>query len=590
VGVGSNGQKSATHTVLNGSAMPSDAATNSECKGIGPFNRDRPLNIALVHVPPANSLCHDAEPLGLMALKGQILRAREDARVSILDGQIENPDSIADQLLSQSPDVIGISLFPGSRRATDAVFARFMAGRMKPPLIVFGNVGATFAFEDLLQDYPGSLAVRGEGEDAMQGIIEALYRIRPLDAVPNIVRLEDGGFIHHVRQRVDLDTVAPPCRCDSAHYIRLGIQNLIETGRGCRHGCAFCTRGIFFNEHRRREFPVDRIVRDLEALSSLGAGGVTIADDDCFQAGPAKVMQMAQHIIEAKSQGRIAGNLQLAASLRADELWSGKASEEENRLKRQALELMHRAGLVWISMGIESGSPTQLQRYGKTVTPSDTRSALVMLESLGIGIEASIMPFDPQVSFPELRETMAFLRQTGLWKHVVEPFSVVRAVAGSALTERLQSCGLVDRGYDRDWQMYRFRFQDERIALVVQLLYAWRQPFHELNAALKRAYREEMWCGHHHDPGAQRIFHYAVLSRAVFLDMLERCVEIVEHGKGAYECRAAFSAGNRDLKAIAASLLDEIDKGIITDRTGLLKAHGAEFIEKCPITIRSAVP
>jgi hypothetical protein len=376
--------------------------------------------------------------------------------------------------------------------------------------------------------------------------------------------------------------VAPPCRFDSRCYIRLGFQSLIETGRGCRHACAFCTRGAFFNEHRRREFPIERIVRDLEALSGLGAAGVTIADDDCFQAGPAKLKQMALQIIDSKARGRIARNLQLAASLRADELWSGKASEEENNLKKQALELMNQAGLIWVYMGVESGSQAQLERYGKTISPAETRSALAMLESLGIGIDASIMPFDPHVSFPELRETIAFLKQTGLWKHVVEPFSVVRAVQESALTKRLQSCGLLHRDYDPDWQMYPFVFQDERIALVVQLLYAWRAPFRELNAALKRAYREEMWCGRCHDPGARRIFHHVVRSRAVCLDMLERSVGIIEHGKGAGECRAAFSAGNRDLKAIAASLLNEIGKGIITDRTGLLKTNAAAFIERCP--------
>jgi radical SAM superfamily enzyme YgiQ (UPF0313 family) len=562
--------------------IPASVA-NGETNGIGQFRLDQPLSLALVHVPPANSLCHSAEPLGLMALKGQILRLRDDAHVSILDRQIESGDSIADRLLVQNPDVIGLSLFPGSRREADAILARVLAQRTgRPPLLVFGNAGTMFSFEDLLKKHPGSLVVRGEGEDAMQGIVEALYGIRRLDTVPNVVRLAGDGLVHNVRQRVDLDRVAPPCRDDSLRYIRMGILSLLETGRGCRHACTFCTRAMFFGEHRRREFPVERIVSDLETLSGLGAEGTNIADDDFFQAGPAKLKQLALQIIESKARGRITGNLQLVASLRADDLWSGKASDNENSLNRQALELMNKAGLMWVCMGVESGSPTQLERYGKTLSLAEIRNAVTMLESLGIGIDANIILFDPHVSFPELRETVAFLRRTGLWKHVVEPFSVVCAVQGSALTERLQSCGLLYGGFDRDRQMCPFVFRDERMALVVQLLYAWREPFRELNAALRRAYRGEMWCGRCHDPGARRIYNHVVQSRSVSLDMLERSVDIVEHGKGAGECRAAFNAGNRGLRAIAASLLNEIGTGTIMDRSGRLNTIAAEFIEKCP--------
>jgi hypothetical protein len=73
--------------------------------------------------------------------------------------------------------------------------------------------------------------------------------------------------------------------------------------------------------------------------------------------------------------------------------------------------LLKRAGLARLFIGVESGSTSQLKRYGKGITPEQSIMALRILSSLGIEIRIGFVMFDPLMTFQELNENVEFLER-----------------------------------------------------------------------------------------------------------------------------------------------------------------------------------
>jgi len=141
-----------------------------------------------------------------------------------------------------SPDIIGFSIMSGSHS-----WARKVAGEIKKKFdipTIFGGAHPTF-FPEFIKEEGVDFMIRGEGEESMLDIMDALEKGESFRDVPNLSYIDPEGTLKHnpLRQLKKPNEEYPfP---DRVLYHRLDskmkreVRNII-TSRGCPFHCSFC--------------------------------------------------------------------------------------------------------------------------------------------------------------------------------------------------------------------------------------------------------------------------------------------------------------------------------------------------------------
>jgi len=189
-------------------------------------------------------------------LKGKI-------RVSIVEGFADDePADLAAKAAALRPDLLGLSLYSWNSGLIAAAAAIVRAGR--PGLIVVaGGPDASADPERLPRDGVADVAVAGEGEEAMVGIVRAALRGEPLPGP--VVR----------PPLLDPATLASPWLDGTLDAARWGGAAL-ELTRGCPYHCAFCFESK--GAAKLRRFPLEVAGRELARFEEAGVDEVFVLD------------------------------------------------------------------------------------------------------------------------------------------------------------------------------------------------------------------------------------------------------------------------------------------------------------------------
>src|SRR5438270_2472656 len=135
-------------------------------------------------------------------------------------------------------------------------------------VVAFGGPQASATDVATLESYsPIDLIVRGEAEQTLPQLLEALSQDRPLDDVPGltfrrddrILRTSDAGGI------TDLDSLPFP-----AFHLLPDMESCrfmpLELGRGCPFSCTFCSTNDFFRRRFRLKSPV-RVLQEMREIA-----------------------------------------------------------------------------------------------------------------------------------------------------------------------------------------------------------------------------------------------------------------------------------------------------------------------------------
>ncbi|MDO8589285.1 MAG: radical SAM protein [Armatimonadota bacterium] len=250
----------------------------------------------------------------------------------------------------------------------------------------------------------------GEAEPVWRTIIEDLAagRLRP--------RYDSSGW-------ADL-TGLPIPRRDLLRADRYVTLNVVQTARGCPHGCSFCSvTPVFGRKYRFR--PIPEVVDEVRSLS----GWIGFVDDNiCGHPGRGKELFEALIPLKIKWVGQ--GDLSLA---RDPEL----------------LALAARSGCQAMFMGLESVSQENLRATGKSVNlRGDMGEAIGKIHRAGIEIIGSFVlgldgddtsVFDRTVDFAKRHKLLA------------AQFAVLTPFPGTVIRRELEEEGRIG---DHDWARY----------------------------------------------------------------------------------------------------------------------------------------
>jgi radical SAM superfamily enzyme YgiQ (UPF0313 family) len=146
------------------------------------------------------------------------------------------------------------------------------------------------------------------------------------------------------------------------------------------------------------------------------------------------------------------------------------ASCRVNDVDEETIRALQRAGLVSLSLGVESGVPRVLRTFNKHITPQQSLDAVAMLERLGIPTLTYIIFFDPYMTLDEARENLEFLVELRRHDNVRFEEIIFRGyipVSGTPLFDQVRADGLLRGSY---LDGHAFTFVDNRVATLADFM------------------------------------------------------------------------------------------------------------------------
>ncbi|MFA4858369.1 MAG: radical SAM protein [Candidatus Margulisiibacteriota bacterium] len=446
--------------------------------------------------------CRTAATVGVFdmqtALDTQLPARAVFAEPHALDGALET--TVA-EIVRYSPDVIGLSMKWETLGSASHLVEKVKAAGLAP-FFVLGSYLPTFAageilgvFHDALQE-KRVVAVLGEGEEAMVDIFARMQSngrevtAEDFEGVSNVRAHLDSSVEY---RRVDLDDYPILTPENSPElFARAAIESArgsipLESSRGCPWGhCTFCSLSGLYGPGlgMRREFSVQHVLGRMRAYAESGARRFYFIDseflgksrsDEEFMRSLERAEEIARGVMALNDELGLQGDARISISTfpaRVDIIYH-ESNPGRNRRANDMLALLKEAGFRHAYLGIESGSPRQLRRFGKGVAVGQNAGAKGAIEASGLGVEIGFIFFDPLATMEDLRENVAFIRRNNLQKADARILGELGVYAGSPMQTRLKNEGLISGGLDLASLTYPYEYQDIHVKLVRDIFMGW---------------------------------------------------------------------------------------------------------------------
>jgi radical SAM superfamily enzyme YgiQ (UPF0313 family) len=339
-------------------------------------------------------------PLSVMALAA-VLEGREEYQ--IVDGNLdENPTQTILELIRRNHvEMLGVSVMPGPQMAS-AVASCQEIRRQSPkiPIVWGGYFPSTYTDAALNARYV-DYVVRGQGEDTLLELIDALRGNRGMDGIQGLSYKDVFGLHRHNTERLmkgpDSFPWSPFHRVPVEKYLRpsfFGRRTAAHHASiGCPFRCSFCGVHAVYGNRELVESSV-RTVAILDHLKTeYGADSVQFYDMNFF-------------LKEAHAQELADRMARLGLRW-----WCEARIDTFNRYSDATLEAIRRAGCAMIFFGAESGSDWVLKEMQKDITTEQTVAVAQRIRQFGIIPEFSFVIGNPRDPERDTRETLDFIRK-----------------------------------------------------------------------------------------------------------------------------------------------------------------------------------
>ena len=331
-------------------------------------------------------------PVELMGL-APLLRQRLGAEVALVDAVAE--DLISAQIIDRhrrfAPDlVVALSGF----RILNEDLAEL--GHLRDGL---GCLSAIFGYlpsqaPEVVVQHPGvDFVLRGEPEETLLALVEALSGGRDPAGIPGLAMLADGQpFVGPDRPRItDLDALPPPDHglVDLSRYNESFVPRpigVVTSTRGCPYDCSFCVRAY------GRKLTVRSwrsLAEEIEGLVRLGVRNVRFMDDT-FTVQRQRVEKLCAWLAEHHPDVR----------------WT--ALTRLDRVDRELAATMARGGCRRLYVGIESGEPERLEAWGKGISVEQIEAGAAAARAAGIELSGFFIVGAPDETEDEVRRSADF--------------------------------------------------------------------------------------------------------------------------------------------------------------------------------------
>lgn len=319
-------------------------------------------------------------PLGLAYL-GAVLE-KAGLQVEIFDTTVEDIP-LGQRLRENHFDLVGISANTSLIKGAWEIAA--LVKKHSNAVVVLGGPHPSALPEESLIKPSVDLIIRGEGEETILEVCQAISKKRSFEDILGISYKKNGMIFHNLPRPLnkDLDKLPFP----AYHLFKLGKYTLtqplrdkvskssrafyIMTSRGCPYGCVYCFKGIYGRTWRARS-PENVVAEWRYLVKKLGATEIGV-QDDVINLDRKRIIEICNLLIKERLNHIpwITNN-----GIRAD------------KVDLEVLKKMKMAGCKRVAFGVESGSQEILNNIQKHLKLEEIKTAFrlakkVELETIG---------------------------------------------------------------------------------------------------------------------------------------------------------------------------------------------------------------
>ena len=309
--------------------------------------------------------------------------------------------AMLDMVRRFSPDAVGLGTV--SPLIGDTVHCAARLREAFDGLLLAGGHHASALPQLTLEKIPElDAVVEGEGEEALLRLAAG----EPAERIPGVWRRNpDGTGALPSRQIENLDDLPFPALSlfDLSFYTRRGTNMIrghhlstlsLLTSRGCSRRCPFCTESLTYGRGVRFHSPAYVAEMTEKALrESPQVEGIYFHDND-FMIDRSRVETLCGEFIRRGLQRRMG--------------WAVQARVD--RLDREILSLMRRAGCIALELGVEASSQTALDRLGKGATVDQNLGAIRLCQEQGLSVHAYMLTELAGETTGDLEQRLAWLK------------------------------------------------------------------------------------------------------------------------------------------------------------------------------------
>jgi len=375
-------------------------------------------------------------PLGAAYVAGALIKAGHEVRLLDLQFAPDITVAVRDACINFRPRVAGLSIrnvdnvaFPHSVSYLPDVVAVVKALRARSVrLIVAGGSGFTIMPRELMDALGLGLGIVGEGEDAFPELLRRVEANLPVNKIPGLAYRYKGIVkVNPPVPVVSLGKSAAPERgmIDNAAYMAEGGSGNLQTKRGCRFGCCYCTYPIVEGNNVRLRDPATCAEEFVRGVNEHGIRHYFIVDN-VFNYPVAHAKRFCRELIK---RGAPAG-------------WSCYVNP--SHMDAELAGLMLRSGCRGVEFGTDSAVDTVLGRLGKGFRGRDVARASKICSDAGLRFCHSLMLGSPGETIDTLSHTLDVMDALG--PNAVIAMLGIRVFPGTRLEKMADEEGVITAG------------------------------------------------------------------------------------------------------------------------------------------------
>ncbi len=278
-----------------------------------------------------------------------------------------------------------------------------LSRRHRPEAKIIAGGGYPTVFpKECLENHAIDSVVIGEGEATLVHLLNELNHFSDRDFEDKFPFdgygiKSDLGDIEIVPKKSFLDMEDIPIsawdRLDVQKYFENSGQCTlpIEAVRGCPYHCTFCNTQLTWG-YRLRYKNVDGLIKEMKELMSRYGAQLHFIDDN-RSVDRSWMAEFLNSIIREQIV-----------------LEAAPSSFHANHLDDELLELLKKAGVKTIGIGVETGSQELQKRIKKNLDLERVTKIVRMIKSKGLRVHANYMVGFPHESMDQIEETLEFAK------------------------------------------------------------------------------------------------------------------------------------------------------------------------------------
>lgn len=325
-----------------------------------------------VRSPIINESSH--YPLGLAYIHAYLEKQGHNVETHFLNDYSYNDcyQIVRDRLQAFLPVVVGFNILTSNRVSTYYLI-EYIRKHHPDVKIIIGGIHTSAMYKQLIEKYPYIIAVIGEGEVTMA---ELLIKIQNNEAIDNVL-----GIAFHRGNEVVVTTSRPlindldqlPFPKHEIFFNPERINACILTTRGCPFSCSFCALDLI-SRRTVRQRSIKNVIEEIEHIKKLNPKIKRIwIHDDTFFLINERVIEFCNEIVKRSM------DFEFICSARF------------KPISEKVVSALEQAGFITVCFGLESGSPSVLERAGKHITQQDVLYAIELFKDSPIGVSAFLI-------------------------------------------------------------------------------------------------------------------------------------------------------------------------------------------------------